>query len=81
MTQEDGSEECERPEEGEVKEGKRGGVSREACFYGGAFPHSLNPGGDRGVRGLSPKAEFVSEIGMRLSLFVSFNCDSLSEEW
>ena len=33
-----------------------GGVSRESCFYGGAFPLSLIPEGKRVVRGLSPKA-------------------------
>lgn len=87
-------------------------ISREDCFYGGAFPpfppiplppspfppsHSFlseegketkevvwrrkEGGGNVFVRGLSPKAFlYVQEEKRSLLLFVSFDCDSLSEE-
>lgn len=46
------------------------------CFYGSAFPQCLAR--SQGVRGLSPKARYWYEH--RNAQFVSFECDSLSEE-
>ena len=56
------------------KEGRR-----PLCFYGGVFPHSfLNK---KVVRGLSPKAYVALRLRYpETSLFVCFECDSLSEE-
>ena len=62
----------------------RSEVSRESCFYGGAFPlfsARSEPRGQRRVRcpGTFPKAFCVGDCARR-SLLVSFDCDSLSEE-
>jgi hypothetical protein len=52
---------------------------RPLCFYGGVFPHSFF--NKKAVRGLSPKAHVALRLRYpKTSLFVYFECDSLSEE-
>ncbi len=67
--------------------GKGGGeeVSREACFYGGAFPPSPTRPRRKGKElsgDFLPKQSVVGEIAPEWvqSQVVSFDCDSLSEE-
>lgn len=67
--------------------GKGGGeeVSREACFYGGAFPHSLTRSRRKGKElsgDFLPRLYVImcETVSQRVrSQVVSLDCDSLSE--